>query len=428
VDLRKPVLSLGVVALLTLVTPVAAFADSGGGGYGHNDSGHDHGGSSQPAKPKGKVVKVKEGESIQAALNAAKPGTTIKVARGIYREQLVVTKSGITLDASHAQLLAPDTFETNVCTGVTRFGPPNPFGQNPDANVGICVVGDMTFGEFNHFEGAKTGNTIRTTLTGVSVSGFTVSGFGTGILVAGAEGTKVEYNRVDGTDPYGILALDSPNTFEHENTVWHAEGEPGGPPNAAGVGVCAVQSPGMVWLENDISGFVFGICVASDHARVERNNVHDNHVGISVDRGRGHAVIVGNNVHHNTRVERAFGEALPIVGGFGILIDGGHDVTILGNDVTDNYTAPLGSPGNGGIVVADAAAVPPEEWPGGIAGAVAYNVRVEGNTAQGNVGPTPSADLVMAASGTGNVAIGNDCSVGISGFPEPMPDPLLCTN
>ena len=50
------------------------------------------------------VVQVREGESIQAAIDAAAPGTTIKV-RGDHAEQVWIDKDGIELIGKSATLL-----------------------------------------------------------------------------------------------------------------------------------------------------------------------------------------------------------------------------------------------------------------------------------------------------------------------------------
>ena len=44
-----------------------------------------------------RTVTVHSGESIQAAIDAAKPGTTIKVEEGTYAEALTIDKDGIEL-------------------------------------------------------------------------------------------------------------------------------------------------------------------------------------------------------------------------------------------------------------------------------------------------------------------------------------------
>ena len=44
-----------------------------------------------------RTVEVEAGESIQAAIDKAKPYTTIEIEEGTYRESLTVTKDGIEL-------------------------------------------------------------------------------------------------------------------------------------------------------------------------------------------------------------------------------------------------------------------------------------------------------------------------------------------
>jgi pectin methylesterase-like acyl-CoA thioesterase len=50
---------------------------------------------------------VHPGDSIQAAVDAARPYTRILVLPGTYRESVTITKDGITLDAKDATLLPP---------------------------------------------------------------------------------------------------------------------------------------------------------------------------------------------------------------------------------------------------------------------------------------------------------------------------------
>src|SRR4051794_33977297 len=64
---------------------------------------------------------VHPGESIQAAIDAAHPGDTIRVAAGVYNENLTVTTDGITLRGEGANdagtVLKPGATPTpSTCT------------------------------------------------------------------------------------------------------------------------------------------------------------------------------------------------------------------------------------------------------------------------------------------------------------------------
>ena len=50
---------------------------------------------SVPASSAAAVVHVDPGESIQAAIDKAKPGTTIKLGEGTYKESVKISKSDI---------------------------------------------------------------------------------------------------------------------------------------------------------------------------------------------------------------------------------------------------------------------------------------------------------------------------------------------
>jgi Right handed beta helix region len=232
----------------------------------------------------------------------------------------------------------------NACTDVAKLGPPQP--TSPAADAGICIIGDVTFNDYDPFFGNKTVNTVSRTVNGVSVSGLKISGFGVGIIIAGAEQTKISKNIIEGSDSFATLALNSPNTTEEYNTASN------GPTTIAGIGMCAQHSPGLLWHENDLSGFITGLCISTSYATVIENSVHDNHFGMQVDPGENHITIRGNHVYDNRRVD-PFPIGIPT--GIGILITG-HDVLVEDNEVTGNYgdnVAIIGQPFGGGILVAD---------------------------------------------------------------------------
>ena len=84
----------------------------------------------------GQRVVVSPGESIQAAIDAAKPNSTIVVSGGVHAEQVTISTNGITLIGDHTQLVPPATPMSNPCSGVAG---PTP-GDGPTTQAGICVV------------------------------------------------------------------------------------------------------------------------------------------------------------------------------------------------------------------------------------------------------------------------------------------------
>ena len=242
------------------------------------------------------VRRVGPGQSIQAAIDAAPPGSTIHIEPGTYTEQLVITKNRIRLEGSGARLVAPSTFTPNQCTGVAHVGPPNVTG--PPANSGICIIGDVKFGDFDLFLGHRPATEVRRAVSGVTVSGLQISGFPVGVLIAGGERTAIEDNQIDGAGPYGILATNSARTRYADNTIVH------GPAGVAGIGACVEGSTGSTIAGNDVSGFITGLCISSSQVGVRGNRVHDNHFGIFTDPGYHDIDIQDNQVEHNTRGPR----------------------------------------------------------------------------------------------------------------------------
>src|SRR5438552_1762663 len=101
---------------------------------------------------------VGPGDSIQAAVDAAKPGAKILVS-GLHRENVAITKDGIELRGLDAVLEPPTTPTQNAC-----FDPSNPTDLN-----GICVLGDVNFdtGEVNR---PVDGVTVRASQSAVSAT------------------------------------------------------------------------------------------------------------------------------------------------------------------------------------------------------------------------------------------------------------------
>ena len=110
------------------------------------------------------TIIVGPGQSIQAAVDAAPPGSTILVRPGTYHETVTITRAGIRLQGSGA----------NLTTILPPANPGGPCAFGPDFVQGVCVLGNLDQ-DFN----------VVSSVRGVSVTDIAVSGFtGSGIFVS----------------------------------------------------------------------------------------------------------------------------------------------------------------------------------------------------------------------------------------------------
>jgi nitrous oxidase accessory protein NosD len=239
---------------------------------------------------------VGPGDSIQAAVDAARPGDTILV-HGTHRENVAVQTDGLKLRGRDAVLLPPATPSAHAC-----FDPTGP----GEAVHGICVIGDVDF---------ETGSVSRY-VERVSVTGFTARGYpGAGLVAVGARDTTFAHNRVAGSED----------------------------------GIASASSIGTSVLGNELTGGRFGTRVFSDaDAVVAANSLHDNCVGAFVLDARDTQVLA-NAVTRNTRA-CAGDEDFPALSGLGVGLVGAMATTVTGNWITGNV--PRGETAGGGGVAA----------------------------------------------------------------------------
>jgi Right handed beta helix region len=316
-----------------------------------------------------KVV-VRPGESIQAAVDAADPGQTITVLAGTYRENVVITKDGITLRGRGAHLVPPAAPAPNACSG------PDP------ATVGICVLGQINF---------DTGEVLRP-VEDVTISGFRLRDFpDAGVLALGAKDATFANNVALNDDEYGLTAFVSTGTRMLFNRASGAE--------EAGFYIGDSPQADATLVGNIATDSRFGILWRNaEGGRAVHNLVQGNCVGIMVLSGipglpgtAGDLSMHANVIRANTRPCEESEEG-PALSGVGIAITGAHDNRVTGNRITDNVPSGPTEFSGGVAVVKDFLGAPPEN-----------------NLVQGNVVLRNDPDLFWDGSGSGNRFRHNRC-------------------
>jgi nitrous oxidase accessory protein NosD len=275
---------------------------------------------------------VGPGESLQAAVDAAEPGDTIRVT-GRHYENVVIQTNGLTLLGYGAVILPPATPTAHACHDPTVID---------EAVHGICVWGDIDVdsGEIARYVEDVTvlgfrirgfagtglvavaakratfaGNTIRDNIdSGINTSnslgtriwGNRSTGNEFGLFSSLAEGTSIVGNTIRGNCA-GVALLAAADTLIGANQI--ARNSRSCPavddfPALSGVGVALVSSTGSTVVANGIvhnratgeSAFVGGVVVAQDSSGslVKRNVILRNDPDLSWDETGN-----GNVFRHN---------------------------------------------------------------------------------------------------------------------------------
>jgi len=245
------------------------------------------------------VVIVRDGESIQDAVRAAKPGSTIRVLPGTYHETVYIDKDGIRL------IGAIDEGRRAVLDGEG-------------------VLNDAILYSGNN----------------VVVENFKITRYkGNGIMSQAGNNWEIRNNLIIDTGVYGIFPQLGTNGVVEHNIVSGIE-------DAA---IYVGMSDNVHVAYNDVFDSVAGIEIEnSRHAIVESNRVYNNTGGILAFITPGlpikttYDVIIRNNFvmannHDNFGAPGSTVAGIPP--GTGILIMAADDVVVEGNIIRDNKNA-----------------------------------------------------------------------------------------
>jgi parallel beta helix pectate lyase-like protein len=315
-------------------------------------------------------------QSIQRAVDNAKPGTTIVLRPGVYHQMVLIRKDKITLRGSGARrtvIKPPRHATSNLCTMV--------FGE-----TGICIVAKKA---------TSTGRVIKTvrsdTISNLSVVGFRSSG----VFGYGTVGLTVRHVTAINDGDYGISRFNSTETrFTQDVAIGNHE---------AGFYVGDSPDADTVVRDDRAVGNQLGIFIR--HARevmVSRNYVAGNCQGILVlddgqSGGAGNALITKNIVIHNNKSCPRTADTPGLQGG-GILLLGATHTRVIANFVKGNAGQQINS---GGIVVASAMALTHGSDP--------KSDTIKNNEAHAN----QPADLIWDGSGTSVRFTGNHCTMSV---------------
>jgi nitrous oxidase accessory protein NosD len=295
---------------------------------------------------------VRSGQSIQKAVNAAKPGDTVLVTAGTYHESVKVTTSGLTLrGAGSATVIRPGTQKAS--DNCAQHG------------SGICLVGTK-----NH-------PVRNVTVTGLKVTGFSRAG----LFATDTDRLTVRKVTAVRNGLWGIAEERSVRTRLRQNTA-RDNGDAGlFLANTITTEQGATDTAGTLVEGNRLEGNRIGVTVRRlRNLVVTRNTVSGNCAGVFVvgdeNKPRAGALSVRDNIVTSNNKYCPKTARLPFLQGSGIVLTGTENTLVAGNTVTGNTGR---SPLSGGIVLFKS-----------FVGAASERNRVTGNALRGN----SPADLV----------------------------------
>ena len=266
------------------------------------------------------AIIVKAGESIQAAVDAAQPGDTIKVEDGVYTgtpgdgQVVLVQKDDITIEGSRNAIIDATGFYFGIFVG--------------DPNASISAAGCPPI-----------------TVRGFELEGLTIrNAMDTGVRLIGVDGFELEDSAYIDNEEYGPFPVCSRNGEISDN---FASGH-----NDAALYVGDADN--IEVTNNVATDNVVGAEIENSTNCVVRDNTFfGNTGGLLVFVGPGlpmpftnNVRIEGNDIFDNNRTNTGSGAVAGVPEGTGILIFGSDNVTVEDNDISGNDSFGLAVTGN----------------------------------------------------------------------------------
>ena len=318
--------------------------------------------------------------SIQAAVDAASSGDTVRVPPGIYHENVLVTKDNITIEGSQGAILD---------------------GMGLSGTSGITVRSLTPLARINGFR-----------LTGLRIQNYIRNG----VILNRVDNYQIDHGEFADNLAYGIFPIRSTRGLIEFNRVSGSDD----------TGIYIGQSSDAVIQKNHVTDCTVGISgEVSSNITIQNNKVIDNTIGILAAVLPGLSVTETTNVQINDNVIMRNNRPNPVSdpadilsqlpSGVGILIFGADHGTVSDNRVVDNNSV--------GIAVIQVppalAALDPRIDPFPDHNRISKNVVLSnGGNPDPKIAPLPPGDLIWDLSGTGNCWSDN---VYKTAFPTPLP-------
>jgi parallel beta-helix repeat protein len=332
----------------------------------------------RPVQAQANVVIVST--TIQAAVDVANPGDTVRVPPGVYHENVLVAKDNITIEGSRGAILDG--------TGLTGSG--------------ITVRSLDSSARINGFR-----------LTGLRIQNYVRNG----VILNRVDHYQIDHAEFADNLAYGIFPIRSSDGLIEFNKVSGSDD----------TGIYIGQSSDAVIQNNHVTDCTVGISAeVSSNIVVQDNKVMNNTIGMLA------AVLPGLSVTETTNIQitrnlfirnnrpNPVSDPTDILSqlpsGVGILIFGADQVSVTDNKVMDNNSA--------GIAVVQVlpalASLDPRIEPFPDQNKIRGNVVLSnGSNPDPKIAPLPPGDLLWDLSGTGNCWSDNVYKTSV---PMPLPD------